>query len=232
MGGIHSLGFEKFKILGRACLDFVYPPFCFFCDQRLSGEELFICTDCWSNLPVLKSTLAKPENSGKYHFIEALAVWEYGDNVDIIIHHFKYYGKTKIGRVLGRKMGTLADEIPGYANSDCLIPVPLHRRKYRERGFNQSRILADAVGKVLNIPVLCNVLKRIRYTKPQASLNKTKRAKNVANAFKVVDLKAVSEKQVILIDDVFTTGSTLNVCAKELLQAGAAKVRVLTVARA
>jgi ComF family protein len=118
-----------------------------------------------------------------------------------------------------------------FAEYSLLIPVPLHVKRLRERGFNQSLLLADKLGKKHKLPVSFSLLKRHKFTLTQTGLNKTEREENIKGAFVVTDKKKVSDENIILVDDVYTTGATINECAKTLLKTGAQKVAVLTLAR-
>ena len=118
-----------------------------------------------------------------------------------------------------------------FTDYSLIIPVPLHIKKLRERGFNQSLILADAIGKKWQIPVNFSLLKRHKFTLTQTGLNKKEREQNIKGAFEVSDKEKIAGRNIILIDDVYTTGATINECAKILIKAGAQKVAVLTLAR-
>jgi ComF family protein len=156
------------------------------------------------------------------------------------IHVLKYgrlHGAARrLGRMLAHAIAQLADEAPGEM---LVVPVPLHRSKYAERGFNQARSLAAAALEVLRkthpewrLKLASKTLMRLRATESQAGLNPRQRRLNVRGAFVVSDPEAVSLKHVLVIDDIFTTGSTARAAAQALLQAGAASVRVATLARA
>jgi len=114
---------------------------------------------------------------------------------------------------------------------DLILPVPLYKPKERERGFNQSALLGKYVAKEVNIPLNIDILTRVKNTKVMHSLNKKERIENVKEAFKVIDNGVVINKNILLIDDIFTTGSTVNICSKLLLSSGAKSVTVLTFAR-
>ena len=118
-----------------------------------------------------------------------------------------------------------------YTDYSLIIPVPLHVKRLRERGFNQSLILARVIGEKQKIPVNFSLLKRHKFTSTQTGSNKKERKQNIKGAFEVTDKKEINGKNIILIDDVYTTGATANECAKTLIKAGAQKVSVLTMAR-
>jgi ComF family protein len=148
------------------------------------------------------------------------------------IHTFKYGGVFSLVRFLGDllqpTLQTLAREYP----LDVMIPVPLHIRRLRERGFNQALLLVKELNRRIEISYEGRVLKKIKDTPVQSSLKKRERRKNLTGVFQVKDMKALKGKSVVLVDDVYTTGATVNECSRTLLKAGAERVAVLTVARA
>ncbi|MGQ9631088.1 MAG: ComF family protein [bacterium] len=147
------------------------------------------------------------------------------------IHLLKYDGKTDLARPLGEMMALHAlDELGDFA-FDCVVPVPLSLRRLRQRGYNQSLLLALEVGRHLRKPVL-DVLARIRDTVPQSDLGSEERRKNVRGAFAVKSPEDIAEKIVMLVDDIFTTGATADECAFALRIAGAKSVYVFALSRA
>ncbi|MEW6185536.1 MAG: ComF family protein [Thermodesulfobacteriota bacterium] len=144
------------------------------------------------------------------------------------LQRFKYHGDISLAGVLG----SLWKRISLNGNSfEAVIPVPLHRARLRQRGFNQSLLLGKSLGKMHKIRVLSDALQRIRNTVPQVDLGLSERARNVRGAFAVSRPKEIRDKDLILVDDVFTTGATVNECAKVLKRSGARSVFVLTLAR-
>ncbi len=220
----------------EAVLNFIYPPACIICESLPDPEKKLICETCWQKLPRLKpsdelSTHPIEMGENEINSLPALAVWEFSDDVQTVIHELKFHGKKSLGRWLGDEMAVLAVQHAEFASADALIPVPLHKIKFRERGYNQSILLAQRVSKKLEIPILNQVLKRVRHTKSQAKLNAVEREKNMQGAFEVFFEHLIREKKIIVIDDVFTTGATLKACARVLREAGAAKVLALTAAK-
>ena len=232
-----NLSEKIFAPLITPLLDFIFPPYCLFCQGYLESYERLVCLQCWRSIQKLDTSYIEYNlESGigdKEWFLDAsLAVWEYDEKVQQIIHLFKYNRMTSLGKMLGLVMaGTLLTEF-GIENDSMLIPVPLHRVRQRERGYNQSEILARTISKLLSITVSTNHIRRIKNTKPQVKLNAMERVQNVASAFALKNRGEVANKKVILVDDVFTTGTTLNECAKILKGAGVKYVLALTTARA
>lgn len=230
--------------------DIIFPPGCLTCDAILDDHKnLPVCPSCYSRIKFITSpvctccgipfTGADESNHlcgdciiSKPVFSFARAVGHYEATLLEAVHSFKYRGKIAVGKTLGRFMA--AYEYPGFNVSDftLVMPVPLHSRRLRERGFNQSVILAREIAGRHHIPLDFLTLKRYIYTEPQVNLGKNERESNVRGAFDVVDPGKVVNKKIILVDDVFTTGSTVQECARILIKKGAASVAVLTLARA
>lgn len=165
-------------------------------------------------------------------FTAARAMGVYDAALLDAIHLFKYNGKVTIGRELGNMMADYdyrSFDIGDYA---LLVPVPLHPRRLRKRGFNQALILARQIARRFSLPLDFTTLQRKVDTGPQVALGKSERGTNVRGAFEAVRSDTLEDRKVLLVDDVYTTGSTVGECAGALLAGGAGEVAVLTVARA
>ena len=148
------------------------------------------------------------------------------------IHLFKYRGRIKIGRTLGGIMADFAGRTWHMDVFSVIIPVPLHRKRLRERGFNQAVILAREIAERFHVPLDFMSLRRDRFTPPQVDLGREERKKNVTGAFAVRKPEKIAGRKILLVDDVYTTGSTLTECASVLMESRAEAVAVLTLARA
>jgi ComF family protein len=149
-----------------------------------------------------------------------------------VIQRFKYGRKISLGKSLGRLTARAAEELfVGQKKIDLIVPVPLHARRLRWRGFNQALVLAREVGRVRGLPVDPFILRRSRPTPPQTQLAEEERRKNVRGAFTLRSEEAVADRVVLLVDDIYTSGATANECSRVLLRGGAEEVRVLTLAR-
>lgn len=205
----------------RACFSlirFISPPLCPCCGIPIAGAGAdHLCGDC---------LVAPPP------YAVARAVARYEAVLLDAIHTFKYKGKITTGEVLGKIMADHA--YPGYSIADysLIVPVPLHPKRLRERGFNQSVILAREISKRFSLPLDFLTLRRHVFTEPQVNLGKDRRTANVRGAFAVKNKKKIEGQKIILVDDVYTTGSTVKECAGALMQHGAVEVSVLTLARA
>ena len=193
-------------------------PFCERCSQPFDGAitQRFVCSNC----------------SGRdVHFDCAVAPYRSHGVVRDFIHAFKYQRQLHLRRPLGTWLAeALHDARIAGRPFDALVPVPLHHVRFREREFNQAEELARQISKPAGVPLM-NALKRIRYTTTQTKLVRSERMENLRGAFRVRQNADVKDRHLVLVDDVFTTGSTVEECSRVLLRAGAASVRVITVAR-
>lgn len=230
--------------------DLVFPPRCVTCDTlRERHGPLPLCPSCQEKIRYIRSPLCLrcglpfPAASGEDHlcgdcittekpFAVARAVGEYGETLLTAIHRFKYQGRTGIGKVLGGMMADFASGIWDMTVFDRIVPVPLHRRRLRERGFNQAVILAREISKRFGIPLDLTSLRRGAFTPPQVGLGREERSANVRGAFSARHPERITGRRILLVDDVYTTGSTLAECARVLIRAEAESVAVLTLARA
>jgi ComF family protein len=167
----------------------------------------------------------------KPYFSLARAVASYETLILDAIHQFKYGRNISTGAALASFMAEFSFPDLDFTDYSLILPVPLHIRRLRERSFNQALILAKSIGKKYLIPVNFSLLKRRKFTLTQTGLDKKEREKNIRGAFTVTDNAKIEGKNIILVDDVYTTGATINQCAKTLIKAGAGKVAVLTLAR-
>ena len=237
----------------RALLDFLLPPRCRICTASTIGERLpWICQHCWGAIPLLSAPLcaqcgqpfaAPPEGIGTTThrcgtcllrpppYEQARAVGLYHGVLRDAIHVMKYQGVYGLIEPLAGLLQSQFARHWGAQQVDALIPVPLHRSKLREREFDQALALAWYLGKGVDIPVWQNRLIRQRRTISQVGLNATQRLQNVRGAFALKIPSACAGKGLLLIDDVYTTGATLQECARLLRQAGASWVGAYTLAR-
>jgi ComF family protein len=165
-------------------------------------------------------------------FTSARSALLFDGPVQELIYKLKYGKKVHISRLLMLLTTSHLTPFVAESGAELIVPVPLHRKRLRERGFNQAVLLAEGLAKCWRMPLSRNNLCRIRWTEPQVRLSVSDRAKNVRGAFSVKDPAQFEGKRLILIDDVYTTGSTVTECAKVLGNAGAKEVYVATVARA
>ena len=216
--------------------DFFIPRICPSCKFKLDLNEEVICQKCLLRLNRVSEERIRIEFQDKFKedkiisdFI-SLFYFEKDKEVQNIIHEFKYNGKFRIGFFLGVLIASdLGSKIKSW-NIDYIIPVPLHHIRRAERGFNQSFYLAKGIKSVLKIPTITNLLKRRRFTDSQTLLSIIERRENVRDAFSLKKNEKLSGKNILLLDDVITTGATISECGKVLLKAGALKIYAVSVA--
>lgn len=237
------------RSIGTAVLDLVLPPRCHICRKSIpDAGKLHICTDCYAALPLLSSPLCSicgipMEGSGTDHpcsrcisspppYTAARAALRYEASCRDLIHAFKYTQKTYLRRPLGLLTASLLSRFAAEQRPDLLIPVPLHTSRLRTRGFNQAVLLGEVLSQQWHIPLLRQAIRRIHPTLSQMELTREQRLINLDGAFAISDTYAVAGRRVMLVDDVFTTGSTLSGCAQVLKQSGCDEVSAVTVAHA
>ncbi len=240
----------------RGLIDLIYPPRCIICNnflwsQQLSicGKRISLCQDCIDKFtridPPFCLTCSKPfqgDSSGNHHCEECLrrapfynrlmAPFLFQGELMNAIYDLKYEFKTYVADSLGPLLAEHAIMALDNAGNFIVMPVPLHTKRLRQRGFNQSLLLARYVAKALDVDIDYLSLVRSRFTQPQTGLKKKERQRNVKKAFELKSPHSVKGKNILLVDDVATTGSTLNECARVLKKAGAKKVIALVLARA
>jgi competence protein ComFC len=224
----------------------VFPSSCPACGRLLArAGDGPLCAACWQTLPRWRGAtcgcglplLSDQAACGRCRgdsepFAAGASLGPYEGALRLVLHELKYSGRRRAARRLAALL--LEDDAVRrlVATSDVLVPVPLHPRRLRQRGFNQSALLAAALGRTLARPVCADALVRRRETAPQAGLTAAERRRNVRDAFALRRRARTAGRVVTLIDDVTTTGATALACARALASGGALEVRLLTVARA
>lgn len=217
--------------------EFFFPRYCVICGKRLlQGEEHF-CLNCLCALPRIR--FRNQENNeiakllwGKMPIERASAFLYYskGGNVRELLFQLKYYGNQKIGFFLGRCMAKELFSTGFFDGVEGIVPVPLHEKKRKLRGYNQSELLSEGISSVVQIPVLKDVLRRKQYTDTQTHKSNYERWSNVMDVFEGVFIGRLAYKHVLLVDDVLTTGATLVACADALKEVEGLRISVLTLA--
>lgn len=226
------------KILNNL-LNLFFPKLCMICQTPLVRGEEHICLTCLSGLPrtgydFLQENPVTLLLAGKAPVYRAVAFLRYekGGHVQQLIHSLKYHDNREMGFRLGRMAGLAYRQAILSDCPDLLLPVPLHPKRKRQRGYNQSEWIVRGLNSVLKLPIDTTSLRRTKDTDTQIRKLIYERWQNVQDIFAVVDSKALEGKHVLLIDDVITTGSTIGACAEALLTVPGVRVSVLAVAMA
>jgi ComF family protein len=241
---------DRIRGLYLQALRFVLPVECVVCKRPLNTDPIpFFCRDCWHRIvPFRRASCARCDQpfvseaaitfTPDHHcqncverppvYERAWTLFPYIPPLQDAICLFKYRGKIALARPLANLMITA---LPENLDADLIMPVPLHPTRLRTREFNQSLLLADHIARYLTRPVSASNLVRRVPTEPQTTLSRRARMRNLRKAFAVRKPHEIIDQRILLIDDVFTTGTTINECAKTLKKAGAASVTVLTLAR-
>lgn len=231
-------------------IDCLFPPLCHYCREPLhDSRNTRLCDSCLAGVTPLESPLCPLcgcpflHGSCSDHLCGACAVARpvydaargalvFDGAVRELIHQFKYGGKTMLRRPLALLAAAHLDQFVTEFRPDMVMPVPLHKKRLRQRGFNQAILLGEIFAKRWELPLLRNTLRRVRWTEPQVNLSAAERLENVKGAFAITNDEVILGKRVLLVDDVYTTGSTVKECTKILKHAGAEAVIAVTVARA
>ena len=231
----------------RLALDVALPPLCPSCREPL-GDGVGLCASCWSKLSLIEppycarlgipftydpgpGLLSMEAIAAPPAYDRARAAVRYDDVARALVLAFKFGDRLDLAPMMGRWMARAGREL--LADADALLPVPLHWRRLWARRFNQAAALAGAISNIAGVPVLHGGIKRVRATQQQVGLSKSERADNVQGAFRVMpeEKALIAGKRLVLIDDVLTSGATVDTCARALLRAGCAHVDVLVFAR-
>lgn len=227
------------KRLFHNFLNLFFPDLCTVCNERLSEGEQHICTDCLILLPKTNFHL-QPDNrleqffAGRIPFqhIAAYAYFVKGGSIQSIIHELKYNHNHAIGYFLGQLCGENLKGSKFISEIDLLVPVPLHPKRQKQRGYNQSLEICKGISEITGIKIDTTTLIRKVNNKSQTKNTRFDRWKNVEDIFQLTDFEAFNGKHILLVDDVVTTGSTLESCAKEILKCEGSNISIYAVGTA
>lgn len=253
IGFIMEVRKVKVKSLGKGLISLFFPANCKICHCSLEPlNRSFICEDCWSKVKWLEppycSKCSKPFPSSsplqeashllcpecgkeKSYFEKIFVPTLYEGVMKEAIHLLKYKRKRRLMVPLEKIMKRYFDHI-ALPYLDLVVPIPLHRKRFRERGFNQAELIADIVARYFRLKLVKNNLQRVKATKTQTTLSKKERIKNIKGAFQVKNKGEFQKKSLLLVDDVYTTGTTLKEAARVLKGVEAREIYLFTLARA
>ena len=217
-------------------LDFISPRFCVVCGKRLAPSERSLCSVCLLHLPRTTYQFTPDDNPMAQLFwhlapverAAALLYYEPHSEIARIIYDLKYHDRPDIGEDLGRLMANEMQIAHFFDGIDLLLPVPLSKKRLRQRGYNQSEQLAIGISDITHLPIVTKALRRKHFVKSQTQLSRHERQENVAEVFELRDITMIQDKHILLIDDICTTGATLLACTEALRPVKGIRISVLT----
>jgi ComF family protein len=215
----------------------VYPHVCAGCGSDLVSHDQLLCLDCIDDLPVTNFYLhaSNPVEKifwGRLSLVTATSYTYFTKQsvMQSLLHQFKYKGKKEIGLYFGKRMGDLFRMSNRYNDIEALIPLPLFFQKERKRGYNQAAVICEGISERMEVPVWKDIVTRNKRTETQTHMNRTERWANIEGKFEVVNEKCAEGKHVLLVDDVLTTGATLEACGAELQKIKGLRLSIATLA--
>jgi len=223
------------KALKDSLLHLAFPHVCEGCGTDNLQAEHLLCLRCLSSLPktnfhlhannpiekMFWGRIALSKATAQYYFTKESMMQR-------LMHQFKYKANKEVGIYLGKLMGLAMAESNRFSNIDALVPLPLHKSKEHKRGYNQAALLCEGLSGVLNKPILNNIVTRTAHTETQTRKNRIQRWQNMEGKFDLINPSAIENKHLLLIDDVVTTGATLEACGTELLKAKNVQLSIAT----
>ena len=218
-------------------LSLLYPEICPVCGKTLLIGEKVICTSCFFKLPrtnfhTMNQNPLYDLFAGRINLDHAISFLNFrkGGMVQQLIHQFKYKNKREIGFLLGEIYANELKLCEWINTVNYLIPIPLHKKKFKKRGFNQSEEFASGISNVLEIPLKNDLLNRVKFSETQTKKSKYKRWENVKDIFEIVKPEELQNKHILLIDDVITTGATIEAAGRCLMRSANVRVSVAAMA--
>ncbi len=230
---------SSLKTLLQATTNLFYPHLCSGCGSDTLTTQEILCNNCINSLT--QTEFEKyPNNPIEKIFIGRVPIvaahsqfyFSKGEMLQKLVHEFKYKGNLQVGLYLSKIMGKKMVESNRYNSIDYLIPLPLFAEKEFKRGFNQAAVICDGIAEEMKIAVLKNIVTRIKFTETQTKKHRTERWDNVAESFTVENKEILENKHVLLIDDVITTGATLDACAQKIIAITGTKISIATLTTA
>lgn len=214
-------------------INLLFPPKCIFCGINLRiNSSIDICDACYKKIPFFNESPKVFKNSyiNKAIFDDVICLCEYTGIIKESIIRYKFFNKSNYYRTFAKLLSEKVKEMTIYAIFDIIISVPLFREKEYSRGYNQSYLISKELSKQIGIKEGSGLLKRVRNTEPQSLLAKNERSRNIKDAFKVKNANKIKDKNILLVDDIFTTGSTIDECSRVLKASGAKRVVAAVIA--
>ncbi len=220
-------------------IDLIFPNYCLMCSGSLVKNEECVCLHCRYHLPLTNyhKSFTNPLSNRFVGKVDIKYAWAFlkftkGGHVQNALHQLKYNGKQEVGQLLGRWFGAELKTCQLHTEFDTIIPVPLHPAKLKKRGYNQCDSFAEGLASQMNIGSQLTALRRNTSNRTQTSLSRIERYENTKRIFEVIDYESIRNKRVLLVDDVVTTGSTLEACVVALQEAQCREVSIACIAAA
>lgn len=214
----------------KRILNLIFPPKCIFCKKILNTDaEIEICKECYDQISFKEGASINPGSVCNY-YTSVICVCDYTGIVKEAIRRFKFSNKPSYYRAFARLLAQTIKEMTQWQKFDMILSVPLHPQRQRARGYNQSHLIARELSRELGIKNEPRILIRVKNTDNQSLLNRNNRLVNVKDAFKVTNASKIEGRTIFLVDDILTTGTTLNECSKVLKQAGAERIVAVVIA--
>lgn len=217
----------------------IFPRLCTACNNRLNKHEDLICLDCANNLPQTHFHKDKDNPVAKIFWgrvplenAAAFLFFSKKGKVQNMLHHLKYKGTKEVGVLLGKIYGASLIKEHAFKDVDFIVPVPLHPDKLKKRGYNQSEVIAAGMAISMGVPLNTSIFERTVFTETQTKKSRYKRWENVSNIFSVTNPVPFENKHILLVDDVITTGATIEACAHEIRKIKNCRLSVVAIATA
>jgi ComF family protein len=224
---------------GHRLFSLFYPRLCASCGRPLVENEDTVCLHCLYHLPRFAYQSSEDNELARLFwgrlpitYAAAGFVFASGGSLQTLVHKLKYEGRRQVGIVLGQQLGSTLSKHPEFQQADALVPVPLHPTRQRSRGYNQSELIAVGLSHATGLDVDTGLLARAKKTATQTRKNRLERWENMQNVFAVRAPERLKGRHILLLDDVITTGATIESAAQCLLDGGAGKVSILALAKA
>ncbi|MEM9546409.1 MAG: ComF family protein [Bacteroidota bacterium] len=221
--------------IAKRLLNLIYPRLCILCNAETPNEGQHFCVDCLINMPRTnhfkrKENVAAQRFWGRFPFEDVASVLNFDSYSDIrwMIHRLKYEGRKDIGHTLGIMAGKSMLKSKFFKDIDVIIPIPLHREKKAKRGYNQAAYFGRGIAEMLSVPMREDVVVKYKYTKSQTKMSRMERIRNVMDSFRLEEKKGIESRHILIVDDVLTTGATIEACARILMEAANVKISIVT----
>ena len=227
--------FSRFSVLHESLLHLAFPHICEGCGTDIISTDHYLCLQCLDKLPpthfeshannpvekIFWGRLPITTATAKYYFTK-------GSTLQHLLHQFKYRGHQRLGLYLGRRMGSMLAHNPRFKDVEALVPLPLFPEKERRRGYNQAMVLCKGISEAWQRPIIHDAVVRVMATESQTKKNRMERWQNMEDRFQLKNPAALANKHVLLIDDVVTTGATLEACGRAILEAPNTRLSIAT----